>query len=609
MPQLRSLHLLPYPKEVRATRGRCRVGHHFVAAVYADDPRVERALERWRAGLPPCGPDASACEVVVSIERGSGQPEQGYTLVVEPSKIVLTGGSAAGCFHGLQTLTQLARSSDGVVPCGVIRDWPDFATRGLLHDVTRGKVPTLDTLCMLVDRLAEVKINQLQLNIEHAFAFRFDPEICDANHGLTPDEIKQLDAYCRERFIDLVPAVATLGHMGRILSMPKYRHLAEIGPTAIWDAMPWPQRLRGSTLNCMNADAWGLVERILSDVLDAFSSNIVNICGDEPWDLGKGLNRERLASENARGRAYLDHIGRVHQFCASRGRRTQFWSDVVVNHPSLFDRVPRDATVLHWGYDDRADYDGMARLVEAGLRTLVCPGTSGWKRIINAMTQAERNIATFAVAGRTHGASGLLNTDWGDHGHFNQLACSWHGIALGAVMGWDADHRTGPEFDALFSRTVLGLGDGDVVAALRRASAWADGCETWRLLWQPLAEVRDDPTLPTLEEAEQVGAHARDARLCCDAMEPSEPGGGPDRNELSVACTFSELLADKVVIIRRATAGSRLERRIVVDWSERLGHAFESYAACWHARNKPTGLDDICRRLGDMTDEMIGKAS
>ena len=361
--------------------------------------------------------------VGIAVDRLRTEHRDGYRLTVSASGIELLGGSPAGCFYGLQTLTQLTDFASGEVPCCVIDDFPDFTARGLLHDVTRGKVPTLDTLKTLVDRLAALKVNQLQLYIEHAFTFGFDPDICGPDDGLTPDEIRELDAYCKDRFIDLVPAIATLGHMGRILSMPRYRHLAEIEPTKSWEEMPWPQRARGFTLDIMNPESHALIGRIWSEILDSFASPMVNICGDEPWDLGKGKNHERFAATGT-GPPYIDHILRIHAICAARGRRTQVWSDVVRNHPHLFDRLPKELTVLHWGYDDKADYEGTRAFTDAGLETVVCPGTSGWKRILNAMNLAERNIAAFAAAGRKHGATGLLNTDWGDHGHFNSLASS-----------------------------------------------------------------------------------------------------------------------------------------------------------------------------------------
>jgi len=609
--------LLPLPKKTHEDTGVCRVSGEDRPGVHVDDPRVEQAARRWQRGCPERStPREAPTTVRIAVDQAQVGHRHGYRLTVRTDEIELLGGSPAGCFYGLQTLTQLTDFSAGEVPCCVIDDWPDFAARGLLHDVTRGKVPTLDTLKTLADRLAAMKLNQLQLYIEHAFVFHFDPDICGPDDGLTPDEIRELDAYCRERFIDLVPAVATLGHMGRILSLPKYRHLAEIEPTKSWAEMTWPERARGFTLNIINPESHALVERIWSEILDAFSSPVVNICGDEPWDLGKGKNREHCAA-SAPGEPYIDHILRTHALCAARGHRTQVWSDVVRNHPGLFHRLPKDLTILHWGYDDRADCEGTRAFTDPGLDTIVCPGTSGWKRIINAMGLAERNIAAFAAAGRKHGATGLLNTDWGDHGHFNPLACSWHGIALGAALAWNADHPIGPEFDRCFARTVLGLGDPAIISDLRQASAIADRCETWRLFWQPLQQVRDDPTLPAIDEAEGAAESAGHALRRLESLVPPALSDPRDVTELTLACLFTELFAEKVkdaragplraacgMKSRRAASPRGLSARHRSDWSERLSHAARDYAQSWNARNKPSGLRDILDALVVVADDI-----
>lgn len=548
------------------------------------DQRVRGAVERWLAEVRGrAKPAATASRLVVGVDPDG--PADNYQVQVKTGEIRVRGGGPAGCFYGLQTLRQLA-GSGAFIPCCEIIDQPDFSVRGLLHDTTRGKVPKLSTLKLLADRLASLKINQLQLYIEHSFVFDFDPSICDERNGLTADEIRELDQYCRERFIDLVPAVATLGHMGRVLSLPRYRHLAEIPPSATWEELSWPLRARGLTLDILNSESHRLVERIWTEILDAFSSPVVNICGDEPWDLARGRNKDILPSAKV-AEAYVDSILRTHAICAQRGRRTQVWSDVVRNHPELFVRLPRDLTVLHWGYDDRSDYAGTKSFVEAGLSTVCCPGTTGWKRVLNAMELAERNIATFAEAGRNAGAIGLINTDWGDHGHFNALACSWHGIALGAARAWDARHVVGREFDARFASWLFDSGKDagraahEWVAVLRAASASADACETWRLLWQPLAQIKDDTTLPALETSEAV-AHA--ARSAIGMMEELPPG--IDRDELQTACVATLLFCDKVRLAR----GGLLDRNAA---RERVESLTRQFSRNWNTRNKPSGLGDI----------------
>ena len=94
-------------------------------------------------------------------------------------------------------------------------------------DISRDKVPTMATLFSLVDLLAELKINQLQLYTEHTFAYRNHPAVWAKASPMTGDEILQLDQYCRERFIELVPNQNSFGHMEQWLKLPQYRDLAE----------------------------------------------------------------------------------------------------------------------------------------------------------------------------------------------------------------------------------------------------------------------------------------------------------------------------------------------------------------------------------------------
>jgi len=604
--------LLPVPREIRPGPGVCRIGSTARCDCRVDDPRIRRAVERYLAGFRRAS--GGHVRITIAVESGTLAHRDGYRLRVTPDAIELFGGSPAGCFLGLQTLAQLSNPHTATVPCGTVVDWPDFETRGLLHDVTRGKVPTLDTLKGLVDRLALLKVNQLQLYIEHAFVFTFDPDICAPGAGLTPGEIRELDDYCKERFIELVPAIATFGHMGRILSMPKYRHLAEVEATVSWDAMTWPQRARGLTLDCINPESHRLVERMWSDALDAFTSPVVNLCGDEPWDLGAGRNRERFLTSGM-GVPYIEHIRRTYDVCAARGRRVQAWSDVVRNHPDLLHLLPRDLTVLHWGYDDGADYEGTRIFTEAGFDTVVCPGTSGWKRIVSAMGLAERNIAAFAEAGRKFGAKGLLNTDWGDHGHFQPLACSMHGIAMGASLAWRADHpvgarvdSTGGSFDNHFARVVWGVNDPAGVALLRSVSSVADSCETWRLLWSPLDAIRDEATLPTVDAASTMKEDAAKFLAWLGRTDRADFRDPADHDELTIAARFVSLFAGKVAFARRAAAwfpASTAAKRVRREWAEAVTNAAEAYAGVWSARNKPSGLDDILTGLEAVRREIL----
>ena len=79
---------------------------------------------------------------------------------------------AGGLRAAVATLRQLLREYGRRLPRLVIRDYPDFARRGVMLDVSRGRVPNLQTLLELVEHLADFKVNEFQLYMEHTFAYR-----------------------------------------------------------------------------------------------------------------------------------------------------------------------------------------------------------------------------------------------------------------------------------------------------------------------------------------------------------------------------------------------------------------------------------------------------
>jgi len=70
---------------------------------------------------------------------------------------------------------------------------------------------------------------------------------------------------------------------------------------------------------------------------------------------------------------------------------------------------------------------------------MVCPGIQAWNRFCERITSAEKNISNMAEFGRTYGAGGVLNTNWGDWGHQNSIELSMYGMVFGAAKSWNLD--------------------------------------------------------------------------------------------------------------------------------------------------------------------------
>ena len=83
-------------------------------------------------------------------------------------------GQADGVFRALSKIWQLFRFEEpgNTLPCLKITDQPVLRRRGFMLDISRCKVPTMEELFRLVDLLALLGYNELQLYIEHTFKFK-----------------------------------------------------------------------------------------------------------------------------------------------------------------------------------------------------------------------------------------------------------------------------------------------------------------------------------------------------------------------------------------------------------------------------------------------------
>ena len=90
------------------------------------------------------------------------QNSEAYRLEIEENTISIYAAGDRGFYYALATLKILLAVYNAVLPQGSIEDIPDFKNRGLLLDVSRGKMPTLDYLKQLISMLSDMKYNILQ---------------------------------------------------------------------------------------------------------------------------------------------------------------------------------------------------------------------------------------------------------------------------------------------------------------------------------------------------------------------------------------------------------------------------------------------------------------
>lgn len=405
----------------------------------------------------------------ICLKKKSSMEDEEYKLSIKKDNIEINASTSKGLLYGIQTLIQIIREYGYSLPGVIIEDKPYFKHRGFYHDVTRGKVPKLETLMNLVDKASFYKINELQLYIEHTFAFKGMSEVWIDKDPLTSEEIILLDRYCKNKHIELIPSISTFGHLYEVLRTKSFKNLCELTETTKPE-YSFVDRMAHHTLNVTDEDSIKLVGNMLEQFMPLFSSNKFNICCDETFDLGKGKSSKE-ADRLGIGKLYVDFLNKVISIVKEYDKEIMFWGDVILNHPDLINTIDKDAICVNWNYWCGVEEKDTRIIAESGRKQYVCPGVGGWSHLMNLMDNAFENIYRMISYGVKYDAIGVLNTNWGDYGHINLLYSSIPGMIYGAALSWNPNIEK--DFNKMYKDiSILEFGDssGTLVSLLAELS-------------------------------------------------------------------------------------------------------------------------------------------
>lgn len=560
----------------------------------------------WQITASPCG-DPSENAVTLVLDPAIDLPGQGYTIDITSSGIEIRSADCAGLFYGVCTLCQLLDQRRQELPVLRIRDWPDFPVRGVMLDISRDKVPAMQTLLELIDLLASWKINHFELYTEHTFAYRNHRVVWENASPMTGEEILALDKYCSDRFIDLTPNQNSLSHLERWFKHEKYLPLAN---TRGRYQVPWGWKEGSFTLCPGDPGSLDLIRDLYNDLLPHFSSRYFNVGCDEAHDLNCERSRE-ISEKIGVGRVYLEYLLRIYEEVKKRGKTMLFWDDIVLRHPELIPEIPRDVIALDWGYEaDHPIRENAAKLRDSGLEFWECPGTSSWNSIAGRTVNCMGNLRNAAVDGLAAGASGYLNTDWGDSGHWQHLPVSYLGFLYGAAVSWNTGDEGEDLADAL---SIHAFRDearvmGQVAFDLGRVHEHiARKTVNNTIIWQQFLRPLEDLTVvedTTPDEFANAQSAAEDAL--------SKFGGA--RMKRPDAELIKAEFANAVQMIRLGCllGQLRIKRRDGVDAAgetSRAARDFEAviteYTRLWPVRNRPGGFKESVARLEARRDELL----
>jgi hexosaminidase len=363
------------------------------------------------------GGDATGNRIVFrrAAARDTSLGAEGYRLDVKPGIVTITSSAPAGAFYATQTIRQLlppaifreARVSDAswTMPAVSIVDRPRFQWRGMHLDVARHFMPK-EFVKKYIDLLALHKMNTFHWHLTDDQGWRIEikkyPRLTEVGawrsqtlvghgggdsatwvydkkkHGgfYTQDDVREVVAYARERFVRVVPEIEMPGHSQAAIAA--YPSLGNFGDTVTvwgsWGVSPYILNPSDTTIAFM--------QDVLTEVMGLFPSEFVHVGGDEAIKPQWKASPRAQAKIKALGLAdpppgtrpsdtlyWRENelqswfIARMDSFLTSKGRRMVGWDEI------LEGGLAPNAVVMSW----RGISGGLAA-ARAGHDVVMTPG-------------------------------------------------------------------------------------------------------------------------------------------------------------------------------------------------------------------------------------------
>jgi hexosaminidase len=388
------IHLIPQPVSMQTSPGVFRLGPGTTIVLPADTPEVRRIGEYLKQALEaPTGykikiasgrPDSTAGGwIVLSLVPGkaAGQAE-GYELKMSPLIASIQAPAPAGIFYGVQTLLQLfppeiarTQKSEAVwnAPCVQVTDYPRFAWRGVMLDVSRhffGK----QFVERYLDEMARYKLNVFHWHLTDDNGWRIEikslPQLTKVGAWRVPrlaewgtrdipregeptteggfytqDEIREVIAYAHDRFITVLPEIEMPGHA--LAALASYPELSCTGgPFHVNPGSPYYGKI-DNNFCAGNDQTFEFLDKVLTEVAALFPSGYIHVGGDEClktfWHACPKCQRrmkdEHLANEEEL-QSYF--IRRAEKIIESKGKHLIGWDEI------LEGGLAPNAAVMSW---------------------------------------------------------------------------------------------------------------------------------------------------------------------------------------------------------------------------------------------------------------------
>lgn len=320
--------------------------------------------------------EKSSNAIILAVDSTMGHPE-GYKLQITPEKVLLTGGSEAGVFYGIQTIHKALPilkygKVAAALPAGTVTDFPRFRYRGFMIDVGRHFFP-VSYLKQMIDLMALHNINYFHWHLTEDQGWRIEikkyPKLTEIGskrdstiidwetkkfdgkpHSgfYTQDEAREIVRYAADRFITVVPEIDLPGHTTAALAS-----YPELGCTGGPYKVLCSFGVFPDVLCAGNDQTLQFTKDVLDEIMDIFPSEYIHIGGDEcpksRWEKCpkcqakiKELGIKALPKHSKENQLQTYFMSELEKEINAHGRRMLGWDEV------LEGGLTPNSTIMSW---------------------------------------------------------------------------------------------------------------------------------------------------------------------------------------------------------------------------------------------------------------------
>ena len=373
--------LTPQPAHLTVKDGRFEFGNQLKAKVtpYQGDS-IRMVFESFKKELQEAtGIKVSSTQkeakARIILDLNPQLPAEAYKLNVSKKQVRIEASRPAGFYYALQTLKQLmprnvmagvatSDHSQWSLPSVEIEDAPRFEWRGFMLDEGRhffGK----DEIKRVIDMMAIYKMNRFHWHLTEDQGWRIEikkyPKLTEtgawrnskvlAYGDVKPDgeryggfytqkDIKEIVAYAKKKFIEIIPEIDIPGHsQAAVAAYPEFLACDPENKHEVW----LQQGISTDVINVANPKAMQFAKEVIDELTELFPFNYIHLGGDECKKL-----LSEIGSSNFRDlqiyfyKQLKDYIATKP---ADQQRQLIFWNEVLHGNTSI---LGNDITIMAW---------------------------------------------------------------------------------------------------------------------------------------------------------------------------------------------------------------------------------------------------------------------